>query len=278
MPDSETDILTHFAALDELIQLIYQGSHKFVVLSSVDDVSWTIHLGLNGDDGRWWRGRWTERDIRGFVGNSSSAILLEAFADRLAASIVQGELLVGGWSSQPGAPIDLTLGPTAKTPIRIPLVEVDASDAASFATKIFSEVATTLSQKWSRWKTYILFQIALQAQSRKSRLHPPAFAAPPSFAAPQLRTASSSKRTAETAPLARDPSVAEVQAQEKIKELEAELEVAKRRKPASQSKPDGLASKAKGTTPVRPLKGASLANPNKKARKYQALEFESDED
>lgn len=28
----------------------------------------------------------------------------------------------------------------------------------------------------------------------------------------------------------------------------------------------------------RPLKGASLANPNKKARKYQAIEFESDED
>lgn len=28
----------------------------------------------------------------------------------------------------------------------------------------------------------------------------------------------------------------------------------------------------------RPLKGASLANPNKKARKYQALEFESDEE
>jgi hypothetical protein len=28
----------------------------------------------------------------------------------------------------------------------------------------------------------------------------------------------------------------------------------------------------------RPLKGASLANPNKKARKYQAIEFESDEE
>lgn len=93
--------------------------------------------------------------------------------------------------------------------------------------------------------------------------------------------------------------MAEIQAQQKIKELEAELEVAKRRKPTSQAKPDGLASKAssypfyltsrcdfntytfrvaEGTTPVRPLKGASLANPNKKARKYQALEFASDED
>jgi hypothetical protein len=29
---------------------------------------------------------------------------------------------------------------------------------------------------------------------------------------------------------------------------------------------------------ARPHKGASLANPNKKARKYQAIEFESDDD
>ena len=29
---------------------------------------------------------------------------------------------------------------------------------------------------------------------------------------------------------------------------------------------------------ARPVKGASLANPNKKARKYQELEFESDDD
>ena len=29
---------------------------------------------------------------------------------------------------------------------------------------------------------------------------------------------------------------------------------------------------------ARPVKGASLANPNKKARKYQAVEFESDDD
>lgn len=29
---------------------------------------------------------------------------------------------------------------------------------------------------------------------------------------------------------------------------------------------------------VRPHKGASLANPNKKARKYQAIEFTSDDE
>lgn len=67
MPSSETDILTNFSALDELIQVIYQGAQKFVVISTVNDVSWTLHLGLTGLEGRWWRGRWTEKDVRDFV-------------------------------------------------------------------------------------------------------------------------------------------------------------------------------------------------------------------
>lgn len=58
-----SDALLNFACLDELIQLIYQGASKFVVLSRVDDDSWTVHLALSGSEGRWWRARWTEREI-----------------------------------------------------------------------------------------------------------------------------------------------------------------------------------------------------------------------
>lgn len=67
MSTSEQDILSHFASLDELIQLIYQGAHKFVVISSVGELSWDVHLGLTGPNGRWWKGKWTERDIQQFV-------------------------------------------------------------------------------------------------------------------------------------------------------------------------------------------------------------------
>ncbi|KAG6886313.1 hypothetical protein C0993_006723 [Termitomyces sp. T159_Od127] len=49
-----------------------------------------------------------------------------------------------------------------------------------------------------------------------------------------------------------------------------ELETPKQR--ASSTDP-----KIKSVAPKQ-LKGASLANPNKKARKYQAIEFESDEE
>ncbi len=70
MPVSDFDFISDFSALDELIQLIYQGSYKFVLISSVDSVSWTIHLGLTGSEGRWWKGKWTEKDIDKFIVSS----------------------------------------------------------------------------------------------------------------------------------------------------------------------------------------------------------------
>lgn len=55
-----------FGPLDELIQVIYQGMHRFVLLSKVEfdssEPSWDVHLGL-ADEGRWWKGRWVETDV-----------------------------------------------------------------------------------------------------------------------------------------------------------------------------------------------------------------------
>jgi len=55
-------LFTHFIALDELIQLIYQGDSQFVVVSKVTKDAWTVHVGL-ARDGRWWQGRWTEDNV-----------------------------------------------------------------------------------------------------------------------------------------------------------------------------------------------------------------------
>ena len=60
----------YFSALDELIQIIYQGSAKFVLMSRVDYTSWTVHLGLSGPEGRWWRGKWTDEDIKAITVSS----------------------------------------------------------------------------------------------------------------------------------------------------------------------------------------------------------------
>lgn len=55
--------LEHFSCLDELIQILYQGVDKFVVLSNATDEAWTISIGLEGPEGRWWQGKWEEDTI-----------------------------------------------------------------------------------------------------------------------------------------------------------------------------------------------------------------------
>ncbi|KAJ3522484.1 hypothetical protein NM688_g8866 [Phlebia brevispora] len=280
----EESFLSHFGALDELIQLIYQGPSKFVVLSSVNDAGWTVHLGLTGTSGRWWKGTWTEKDVNKFVGHVSGK-LEDAFAENLAKAVLEGQLYVGDWSTEKGAKIDLTVGTAAKAPVHIPLTEMEPQDAAAYAASVFSEIAS-------------------QAQDRQCKLHPPAFQSrssrpvspPPAKTAGVKRKAEEKeKRTAKEHEFHHSPSKAkgkaksdvsheeeDERAQAKIKELEAKLakaeEQAKQKAPTSQSKAENkLASRAKTNgSGIRTAKGASLANPNKKARKIQAIEFEDD--
>jgi hypothetical protein len=94
-------------------------------------------------------------------------------------------------------------------------------------------------------------------------------------------------------PLAKpsSPISTEKEAQDEIGALRTELDKQKRRMvspPGTSSNSECVydrhelplknKSSAETVTAPRPLKGASLANPNKKARKYEAIEFESDEE
>jgi hypothetical protein len=67
------DVFSHFGALDDLIQLLYQGQSRFVLLSNVADSDWTIHLRLSGQEGRCWRGKWLESDVTKIVVSSPLA-------------------------------------------------------------------------------------------------------------------------------------------------------------------------------------------------------------
>ena len=58
-----SDPLSNFSCLDELVQVIYQSIYKFVVLSTVSQDEWHVHLGLAGSEGRWWHGNWKNEDI-----------------------------------------------------------------------------------------------------------------------------------------------------------------------------------------------------------------------
>ena len=74
---SDSDAVSAFSSLDELIQVIYQGSSRFVVLSHTDDMHWKVRLGLSDSSGRWWEGRWSEKEIRKAAVRPSSRLLAE---------------------------------------------------------------------------------------------------------------------------------------------------------------------------------------------------------
>ncbi|KAJ8462872.1 hypothetical protein ONZ51_g10625 [Trametes cubensis] len=279
---SDSDALSHFTPLDELIQVIYQGSGRFVIISSVDESSWTTHVGLTGEEGRWWQGRWTEKDVREVIGSKVSGFLLDSFVEKLSDTFVKGEISIGNWASEKGAPIQLMFGTNAKTPIQMQLVELSPQDAAAFATKVF---------------------IALQAQSRKCRLHAssydtaaiPAFAASSSANFPSRRSPGSSYARPHSPGQAKGKgktsdanSVSESRSKRKAEEandeiqaLKAELEKVKRQQNAIMTDPSKLLPVAK-TKPSQAAatktRGVSLANPTKKARKYKPIEFASDDD
>ncbi|KAF8170296.1 hypothetical protein K438DRAFT_1729896 [Mycena galopus ATCC 62051] len=241
-------VMDSFSVLDELVQVIYQGMDKFVLLSEVSD-RWIIHVGMTGS-GRWWHGSWSPADVRAIVGKSASDTLLESFAGKLAESIVDGELFVEvgeRYKVISRAFCRLTLGPASKKPMHVELTEMTSVEAASYAADIFAT-------------------IALNAQSRQSRLNPSAvFAASTTSVPSHPRISATEKKATGSAE------------QEEIKVLRAQLEKQQQKKRNASPEEIPSTSRSAAVAP-RPLKGASLANPNKKARKYQAIEFESDEE
>ncbi|PPQ98407.1 hypothetical protein CVT24_004086 [Panaeolus cyanescens] len=285
------DVFANFSCLDELTQVIYQGIEKFVVISTVSD-KWTIHLGLNGHSGRWWSGSLLEQDIHKLLGsNKATDKLLESFAEKLAELFIQGELCVSDWSAEKGARIKFTLGPTSKKAIHIAMTEMNPQEAAAYATKMFIE-------------------IALQAQSRKCRLYPSTAdteATPVEVAyVPRSRTLTSAAASGSVTGLdgqrgdVKNKSSAHKGAtpsdqhadvnmavDNKQQLLSGNTSAAERRAKTAGEKIQVSKTQLekRAASPVektagrsRAHKGASLANPNKKARKYQAIEFGSDDD
>ncbi|KAG6897721.1 hypothetical protein C0992_011931 [Termitomyces sp. T32_za158] len=287
-----SDVLANFTCLDELTQVIYQGVHRFVVLSTVSN-QWTVHLGLSGPEGRWWRGTWAKADILEIVGSKSSDKLLEAFAEKLAETFIQGELYVGDWSPEKDAKIKLTLGPSSKKPLHIPLVELSSAEAASHATDVLLDVSANkepLNHLIVYYVERLRFKLSqgnavfIQTSLRRVMCHlnpqqtdrvltgrilfDPAIATTTSVMAPSNTSRRGIPSPQGALPVDVKPQAAVcTDGHTEVKASKAKLE-----------KPNQRASSTDPKIAPKQLKGASLANPNKKARKYQAIEFESDEE
>jgi len=181
-------------------------------------------------------------------GSKASEKLLESFAEKLRESLTSGNLYIGNWEPDKGTNINLTFGPGSKDSVEILLHEVKPEEAADHATNVFIE-------------------IALQAQTRGCRLHPSAYSnvtamIPPVQAKPSSHMGAKNSKSHDLVPPA--PVIrgtADVAAVER----------------SSHSNVDaGRVLETKKTKGQ--VMSTSLANPNKKARKYAAIEFESDEE
>ncbi|KAJ3569837.1 hypothetical protein NP233_g4785 [Leucocoprinus birnbaumii] len=222
------------------------------------------------------------------TGPKPSEKLLETFVDKLVDSIVGGELHLADFSTEKGAKINLTFGSTNTKPVSMNLEELAPAEAAAHATNVFLE-------------------IALQAQSRKCRLHPSAFA---SISVPSTRTSVGTSKVSgfdtdsrldaeKTKPTAGESSISNrTTIKARNPELETndvemkttepgtgtrtlrseEKEKPKKRQHSPSEKARQPSIKPKAPTRPPAKAGASLANPNKKVRKIQAMEFESDDE
>ncbi|KAF8583891.1 hypothetical protein K439DRAFT_1661017 [Ramaria rubella] len=236
-------VFDNFGSLDALIQVIYNSTACFVLISNVEIASWVVELGLVGSGGRWWRGSWSEKDVLKFAGSKVSEEVVEAFASRLANLIIAGEVGVGGWGTEQGAELELQIDPTGKYPVAIDLVELPAADGSARAVTI-------------------LKGIALQAQSRGCRIIGSTTDPVSPLAKPRT-----SKQKPDTSIPKQDKELQK--AQEHIRRLESEViqvKEAAEKSNASPSKP----------TARKAPPGASRANPTRQKRKIVEAEFESD--
>ncbi|KAK0195681.1 hypothetical protein F5146DRAFT_1026617 [Armillaria mellea] len=236
----------NFSCLNELIQVVYQDVNRFVVLSNVSSTEWTIHLGLTGE-GRWWRGRWQDADLTKLVGSYLSDFLLETFAEKLADSILKGDLYITNFDTEKD--ISLTFAPASKKPMNVALEAMDSEESTIYTCRV-------------------LLDVALQAQKRKCHLHPDGFDL---VSVPPLDSSSSTARTTKSAsgPASRK--------EEEVSEPKAKAGPSndKKRKEAEPVKPES--KKALSPRPLK-LRGASLANPTRKARRYQPAKFLSEDE
>ncbi|KAJ3850278.1 hypothetical protein EV368DRAFT_45673 [Lentinula lateritia] len=260
--------LAHFSSLDDVIQVIYHLNRQLFLLSKVQNDEWVLHIGLLGSDSRWWRGKWDEEDVLAVAGSKSSSDDLLEMSEKLLEYIVQGELFLSGWSKESisfkARPFtsSLILGPSSDKPSHFQLNEISAEDAACYAAEVFCSIAR-------------------DAQARKCQLYGPSFA--------DVSTTHLNERyiTSAVLPLCVNvpfvetvvPSSSESFANSGLGTSIKKREEPKSKMVAEQPAPSKKRKEQKEETqsPI-PEASASLANPTKKARKYQAVQFDSDED
>ncbi|KAH8997719.1 hypothetical protein EDB86DRAFT_2828806 [Lactarius hatsudake] len=293
--------LAALAPLHSLAQLIPPGTggrdFEFILLTNLKPDAWFVHVGH--PDGRWWNGAWHAADVESLAKSDMSPARVAVFAQRVANTIVEREIAITHENDFRDMKVPpyfksgllLVLGTRSKKPLRIPLDALDPQAASRFAFECFARVA----QDAQTHGCHILRTHSGHTQDA----HPDAES---QHASPLKRKrthqSSESSRASSPPPPRKAHQVqppAERAAQAQVQELKAELAKARADAAAAvalaaEREPPGLGgtvdrlfssrtpSPSSAAPAVQRRPGASLANPNKAARRVTAVEFASDDE
>ncbi|KAH8985797.1 hypothetical protein EDB92DRAFT_1881489 [Lactarius akahatsu] len=272
--------LAALAPLHSLAQLIPPGTggrdFEYILLTSLKPDAWFVHVGH--PDGRWWNGAWHAADVESLAKSDMSPARVAVFAQRVANTIIEREISIT--HEDDFRDMKLVLGTRSKKPLRIPLSALDPQAASRFAFECFARVAQDAQTHGCH---------ILRTHSGHTRdNHPDAES---QLASPLKRKRTHQSSESSHASLPPPPRKAhQMQTPAELQELKAELSKARadaaaavalaaEREPAGLGGTvDRLFSSRSAAPAVQRRPGASLANPNKAARRVTAVEFASDDE
>ncbi|KAH9060323.1 hypothetical protein EDB83DRAFT_2520321 [Lactarius deliciosus] len=275
--------LAALAPLHSLAQLIPPGTggrdFEFILLTSLKHDAWFVHVGH--PDGRWWNGAWHAADVESLAKSDMSPARVAVFAQRVAHTIVEREIAIT--HEDDFRDMKLVLGTRSKKPLHIPLSALDPQAASRFAFECFARVAQDAQTHGCHiLRTHSGHTLDTHSDAESQHASP--------LKRKRTHQSSESSRASSPPPPRKMQTPAERAAQAQVQELKAELAKARADAAAAvalaaEREPPGLGGtvdrlfSSRSTAPaVQRRPGASLANPNKAARRVTAVEFASDDE
>ncbi|KAF8482481.1 hypothetical protein DFH94DRAFT_680553 [Russula ochroleuca] len=293
----------------------FEHEGAYILLTSLKPDAWVVHVGR--PDGRWWNGAWRVADMKDLANGDMSSARVGAFAQRVARTIVQREVAVTH-EGDDFKNMKLVLGTHTKKPIRIALSELDKENAARFTFEYFARIAEDarahgcrilhedvgdtdidtdpLPPKRRRIQSTNASSRAISTRSQHALKlrNSPSLRDDEDAELPGTSRSSSAQRslgksTAKRKSPPQAQTTPERRAAAEVRELKAELAKARADTAAAvalaaEREPSGLGGsidrlRSRAAVPAMTRRpGASLANPNKAARRITAVEFASDSD
>ncbi|TFL04798.1 hypothetical protein BDV98DRAFT_654271 [Pterulicium gracile] len=292
-------MFSSFFPLDELFQIIYQGFYKFVLSTKTKHDAWAVHVAMIDDDATiFWYGSWDADTVAKQTGQDQpSSDLLDALVRTLEQAIVSGELAVNSDSQfldKDEKHIRLVLGASSPNAPQMTLTRMAASDALTFAGEMMINLAMQAQSKRftpQSSETYLrdsaapLKRSTVGASGSSHRSSRDGSKSTVDTKEEQPRTkkvsasSTSSHRSLEkgkTKSSTVPESPTKAKSSSSSRQVQKQESSARKRSPSSSPPPTKVSKKPKAI--AAPPKGASLANPSQRARKYKPLEFGSDSD